>query len=81
MMHSAAVDGAQGLPRRPATPAYPAGLRRYPHAEIDMTMSPMLFICLFLAGLGIFFLGSSALWWVSLQAQEMKARIAEGSRR
>ena len=46
-----------------------------------MTMSPMLFICLFLAGLGIFFLGSSAVWWVSLQAQEMKARIADGSRR
>ena len=39
-----------------------------------MAMSPMLFICLFLAGLGIFFAGAAAIWWVSLQAQEMKRR-------
>lgn len=37
-----------------------------------MTMSPMLFICLFLAALGIFFAGSGFIWWVSLQARETK---------
>ena len=46
-----------------------------------MTMSPMLFICLFLAGLGIFFMGAAAIWWVSLQAQEMKGKIAADTRR
>ena len=40
-----------------------------------MGMSPALFICLFLAGLGVFFMGASAIWWVSLQASEMKKRI------
>ena len=40
-----------------------------------MGISPMLFICLFLASLGIFFAGSAAIWWVSLQAQEMKRRL------
>ncbi len=37
-------------------------------------MSPMLFICLFFAGLGIFFLGVAAIWWVSLQANELKKK-------
>lgn len=46
-----------------------------------MTMSPMLFICLFLAGLGIFFMGAGAIWWVSLQAQEMKRRSAVDAHR
>ena len=32
----------------------------------------MLFVCLFLAGLGIFFIGAGFIWWVSLQAAEMK---------
>ena len=40
-----------------------------------MTMSPMLFICLFLAGLGIFFMGASAIWWVSLQARDMNRKL------
>lgn len=37
-----------------------------------MGISPGLFVCLFLASLGIFFMGAGALWWVSLQAQELK---------
>ena len=40
-----------------------------------MGISPMFFICLFLAGLGIFFAGTAAIWWVSLQAKEMKRRL------
>lgn len=44
-----------------------------------MGLSPGLFICLFLAGLGIFFLGASAIWWVSLQARDMEhKRTASG---
>ena len=39
-----------------------------------MGIPPTLFICLFLAGLGIFFAGAGFLWWVSLQAREMKRR-------
>ena len=46
-----------------------------------MDISPMLFICLFLPGLGVFFAGASAIWWVSLQAQEMKRREVEPHRR
>ena len=37
-----------------------------------MTIPPMLFICLFFAGLGHFFIGAAAIWWVSLQAAEKK---------
>ena len=37
-------------------------------------MSPMLFVCLFFAGLGIFFIGVGVLWWVSLQARDMKRK-------
>ncbi|WP_299620090.1 hypothetical protein [Pelagibius sp.] len=39
-----------------------------------MSMSPMLFVCLFLAGLGIFLIGAGVIWWVSLQAQELKRK-------
>lgn len=39
-----------------------------------MGMSPALFVCLFLASLGVFFAGSGAIWWVSLQARELKRR-------
>ena len=39
-----------------------------------MSMSPMLFICLFLPGLGVFFAGAGFLWWVSLQAREQKLK-------
>ncbi len=42
-----------------------------------MGMSPALFVCLFLAALGVFFLGAGFLWWVSLQAQETKRRLME----
>lgn len=34
-----------------------------------MTMSPMLFVCLFFAGFGVFLMGAAAIWWVSLQAK------------
>ena len=37
-----------------------------------MGMSPALFLCLFLAGLGLFFIGAGVIWWVSLQARAMK---------
>ena len=37
-----------------------------------MGMSPALFVCLFLASLGIFFAGVGVLWWVSLQAKNLK---------
>lgn len=37
-----------------------------------MGMSPALFLCLFLAGLGLFFIGTGVIWWVSLQARAMK---------
>ena len=46
-----------------------------------MGMSPALFICLFLAGLGVFFLGAAALWWVSLQAREMDKRLSTDAHR
>lgn len=39
-----------------------------------MGLSPGLFICLFLAALGFFFAGAALIWWVSLQAQEMKRK-------
>ncbi|MBB4265418.1 hypothetical protein [Roseospira visakhapatnamensis] len=37
-----------------------------------MTISPMLFICLFFASFGVFLMGASAIWWVSLQAKATK---------
>lgn len=37
-----------------------------------MGMSPGLFICFFLASLGVFFFGVACVWWVSLQARELK---------
>ena len=37
-----------------------------------MGISPGLFICLFLAALGIFFAGVALIWWVSLQARDRK---------
>ena len=40
--------------------------------ERRMGIPPALFICLFFAGLGIFFIGVALLWWVSLQARAMK---------
>ena len=46
-----------------------------------MGMSPALFICLFLAGLGLFFLGAARLWWVSLQAREMNKGLSRDARR
>ncbi len=36
-----------------------------------MGLSPGLFICLFLAALGVFFAGSGFIWWVALQARAM----------
>ncbi len=39
-----------------------------------MGMSPGLFICFFLASLGVFFIGVASVWWVSLQARELKRR-------
>ena len=48
-----------------------------PSMELAMGMSPALFVCLFLAALGVFFLGAGFLWWVSLQAQETKRRLME----
>lgn len=42
--------------------------------EDDVGIPPELFICLFFAGLGIFFMGVGVLWWVSLQARELKRR-------
>ena len=42
-----------------------------------MGMSPALFVCLFLAGLGIFLAGAGVIWWVSLQAGELKRRQAQ----
>ena len=45
-----------------------------------MGISPMLFVCLFLAGLGIFFMGSAAMWWVSLQAADMKRKTVAEAR-
>ncbi|WP_281281485.1 hypothetical protein [Denitrobaculum tricleocarpae] len=39
-----------------------------------MTISPMLFICLFFASLGHFFIGAAAIWWVSLQAAGRKRK-------
>ena len=44
-----------------------------------MGLSPALFICLFLAGLGLFFLGASAIWWVSLQARDAERKRIAGS--
>ncbi len=37
-----------------------------------MTMPPMLFVCLFLGGLGLFLIGAGVIWWVSLQARMLK---------
>ncbi|MEM1046304.1 MAG: hypothetical protein AAGL24_09140 [Pseudomonadota bacterium] len=37
-----------------------------------MAMSPMLFVCLFFAGFGVFLIGAGVIWWVSLQARRMK---------
>jgi len=42
-----------------------------------MGISPGLFICLFLAGLGIFLSGAAFIWWVSLQAK--LARLTKAS--
>lgn len=39
-----------------------------------MVMSPMLFICLFFAGFGVFLIGVGVVWWVSLQAKILKAK-------
>ncbi len=39
-----------------------------------MSISPMLFICLFFAGFGVFLMGVGAVWWVSLQARMLKQR-------
>ncbi len=39
-----------------------------------MAISPMLFLCLFFAGLGHFFIGAAAIWWVSLQASDKKGK-------
>ncbi len=38
-----------------------------------MGMSPALFVCLLLPGLGVFLMGTAAIWWVSLQAKETKS--------
>ncbi|MBF9050329.1 hypothetical protein GTA62_10790 [Roseobacter sp. HKCCD9010] len=40
--------------------------------KVDMMMNPMLFICLFFAGFGVFMLGAGFVWWVSLQAKQME---------
>lgn len=42
-----------------------------------MGLSPGLFICLFLAALGLFFIGAASIWWVSLQARQMKLAEAQ----
>lgn len=39
-----------------------------------MGIAPGLFVCLFLASLGVFFMGVACIWWVSLQAREFKRR-------
>ena len=39
-----------------------------------MGIAPGLFICLFLAGLGMFLAGAGFIWWVSLQARLARAR-------
>lgn len=43
-------------------------------------IAPNLFIVLFFAGffggLGIFFLGIAALWWISIQNRELKRKAA-----
>jgi len=36
----------------------------------------MLFVCLFFAGFGLFLIGVSAIWWVSLQARKMQETAA-----
>ena len=41
-----------------------------------MGIPPGLFVCLFLASLGVFFMGAACIWWVSLQARELKRREA-----
>ena len=41
-----------------------------------MGIPPALFVCLFLASLGAFFAGSGFLWWVAIQAKQLKS--AEG---
>ena len=37
-----------------------------------MGIAPGLFVCLFFAGFGVFLIGVAAVWWVSLQAREIK---------
>lgn len=39
-----------------------------------MGIPPALFVCLFLAALGIFFAGAGVLWWVALQAGEVRRK-------
>ena len=39
-----------------------------------MSMSPMLFICLFFAGFGVFLIGVGVVWWVSIQATIAKRK-------
>lgn len=40
-------------------------------------MSPMLFICLLFAGFGVFLIGASMIWWVSLQAKKAVGESSE----
>lgn len=49
-------------------------MRRGCETEDVMGLSPGLFVCLFLASLGVFFMGVACIWWVSLQARELKRR-------
>ncbi|MCE8009571.1 hypothetical protein [Aestuariivita sp.] len=57
-----ALPGATQILHLPSQP-------RKLKVEPTMTISPMLFICLFFAGFGVFLLGAAAIWWVSLQAR------------
>lgn len=41
-----------------------------------MTISPMLFVCLFFAGFGIFLMGAGVIWWVSLQARKLRQEMS-----
>ena len=47
-------------------------------SEGTLGIPPTLFICLFLAALGVFFLGVGVLWWVSLQARAMQRGANDG---
>ncbi len=42
-----------------------------------MTLSPMLFVCLFFAGFGIFLVGAGVIWWVSLQAKKLEQELRQ----